>query len=968
MVELITGTAGKDHVSAADVGSFNAGIIGEGTYILPRGKRMQCEKVSDNLVKVLDGDMIFKGRHIRIEPDDYEELTIVNGASGTKRHDLICVHVEKNENTQIETASFVVVQGEFADNPTDPQYTKGTILEGDYTVDEYPICRVVLNGLQIESVTMLVEEVKAISELQEEVARKANEEDVNTSVKALEKSINNLNSSKADTSSVNNAFSSVNSAISDLETSKAKQTELKALSDRVDNLTSLGEDATEGNLELLDIRVGADGTVHKSAGEAVRTQIKNVEGQIDAHTVTTTDTTLSNSKASALKVNAIRGKSEQKSYSGKNLYDGITNNKGYSYDGITLTKNTDGTLAISGTATATTNMIMNSFTLPAGTYYLTSGETKNTIVALYDQTNAKFVAYNSGTFTLSAETNLDIRVQVTSGATASGTIKIQIEKGSIATEYEPYVGGIASPNPQYEQKIRSVGDSGSLMVAAHGKNCLRNDVVSTTKNGIIFTVNNDKSITVKGTATADIYFQDYSATTMRFKPVIGKKYKLYGYREQSNAVQGYFVKVNGSSSWVCNPLGTVATITSSDDILYNIYIAKGTTVDTTIYPLVIECDADGNPISGEEYEPYTESTFEIPLSEPLRKLDEIIKKDGLWGVYRRIKKRVFDGSEAWSLSGGGWIQGNVLSESSNMTSTGTVFNGYCSHLQKISRDSNYKGLGGYGTIAIYSVTAFIHYDKLTTLEEYKAWLAENPITVEYELATPTFEPFADEYQELFYQLESYEGVTYITTDSEVQPIIEVEYAVTDAGAHMLNNYAKSNLAELKAGNALSKSNITQSTAVTETGLYAVDAVELNPSVEGTLANRVIQCSKAPEFTYIENATVVRGSTLYEVSNCKVYIEKFTYDSHIRKNFYIKMNIDSITAENLTELFFYINEIGYKMGESTLLNVAALNSGGYIEPAVGVLNTRNGNGFDIKFENAQTESIILMIEFVQYENI
>lgn len=37
---------------------------------------------------------------------------------------------------------------------------------------------------------------------------------------------------------------------------------------------------------------------------------------------------------------------------------------------------------------------------------------------------------------------------------------VQIEKGTTVTEYEPYVGGVASPNPDYPQAIKSVADSG----------------------------------------------------------------------------------------------------------------------------------------------------------------------------------------------------------------------------------------------------------------------------------------------------------------------------------------------------------------------------------------------------------------------------------------------------------------------------------------------------------------------------
>lgn len=58
--------------------------------------------------------------------------------------------------------------------------------------------------------------------------------------------------------------------------------EQNVLSSRVDNLTANSGASTEGNAELIDIRVGYDGTTYNTAGESVRNQVTDLYDNLDS--------------------------------------------------------------------------------------------------------------------------------------------------------------------------------------------------------------------------------------------------------------------------------------------------------------------------------------------------------------------------------------------------------------------------------------------------------------------------------------------------------------------------------------------------------------------------------------------------------------------------------------------------------------------------------------------------------------
>lgn len=150
-LHLITGHAGEQHITAADHASFNMGVFGKGAFLFDRGNKFKAEIISNNLIRILDGDMMFQGRHVRLQENTYEELMIDNGTQGMKRFDLIVARYTKDVTTGIERCEFAVLKGEEnASTAVEPTRAEGDISEdGNALITEVPIYRVELDGLNI---------------------------------------------------------------------------------------------------------------------------------------------------------------------------------------------------------------------------------------------------------------------------------------------------------------------------------------------------------------------------------------------------------------------------------------------------------------------------------------------------------------------------------------------------------------------------------------------------------------------------------------------------------------------------------------------------------------------------------------------------------------------------------------------------------------------------------------------------
>lgn len=158
-MNLVTGYAGEAHVTAADVGALNAGIVGAGQYVLNYGNKLAATVVTNNQVRVLDGVLLMQGRQIRIDTDTYVDLTVDNGATGYYRNDLIMARYTKDASTGTETADLVVIKGTpatTAASVADPAYTNGDIASGA-TQNDMPLYRIRIENLNIAELVPMFE-------------------------------------------------------------------------------------------------------------------------------------------------------------------------------------------------------------------------------------------------------------------------------------------------------------------------------------------------------------------------------------------------------------------------------------------------------------------------------------------------------------------------------------------------------------------------------------------------------------------------------------------------------------------------------------------------------------------------------------------------------------------------------------------------------------------------------------------
>jgi len=431
--------------------------------------------------------------------------------------------------------------------------------------------------------------------------------------------------------------------------------------------------------------------------------------------------------AGSLESFQLDGDIYQQSYTGKNLFNFVSRGTA---QGLTATYDTaTGTISVTGTAASNYSNISNTvdLALEEGQTFTSSIDRELPVravtkVTYTDNTESTFTIEPGRTSVTWSPVKQAKQIRLYISLTVSGTsynlsFKFQIEAGSTASSFEPFVGGQASPNPEYPQPIQTV--TGEQTVEIVGKNLFdKDDVV----NGIPSA--SDGSIV----STTSI------GRTSRF------------IRVKSSTDYSHTGHPNG---WA-----TIAWYKADESFISRTDNATTTTSPTEAAFARVSCaSTDLNTCQFEEgqptdYAPYSKQTLPLDLgSIELCKItystsewhDYIYKDGDDWKVHEATTTKIFSGadSEGWVINNSGTENFFYRCPRAATGTYGTPDNSrylYCNYESGAQVTSSNTA---NGVFVLSGGDVRLRYGTEMSLDNWKAKLAATNMVLTYALATPT---------------------------------------------------------------------------------------------------------------------------------------------------------------------------------------------------------------------------------------
>ena len=609
----------------------------------------------------------------------------------------------------------------------------------------------------------------------------------------------------------------------------------------------------------------------------------------------------------------LKGNHNQETREGYNLLENKSTTQ--TKNGVTITKNTDGTLVLKGTATSDfTFLIASNIVLENGKKYRLSGcpaggDNKKyalTMNQYYENQSHYTQDYGSGSlFTyneLSANTN-SVYIRVIKDVTYNNLIfKPMIIVGESTKEYEQYG---ATPSLEFPSEIKTVKDNINLTVA--NKNYINIENTSKTINGITFTVNSDGSILANGTATARASYPIQN----NFKKFEAGQYFVSGCPSGGSEATYYLILWN--ENWVSmgSEYGKGKLVSlSNQKVKLHINIMQGTVCNNLLFKPQMEKGTKAT-----DYEAHQEQAITMPVQQ------EMLEGDYFnFGKEKEIHnwvKLTLDGTEDWNLDN--TYQGicqYALSKENLATSEQTV-NAYSNYFKGIKWNLSWTV---DGAVVAWQTSQKIRImtSRYKTVDEFKALLKEkydagNPVIVYYKLETPIELNFTEKQKtaaKQFKAITPYDNITHIYSTDEITPKMVVDYNITRAmpsldypseietigkNYNLIGLDDKQYKVNLKAGEYIYV--INQSSNELRLDLYTNYGDRERNDFWNILPNtsRKIQVAKTTKA--LKWATTIDGiAWIVKGENVKPYNK---YGEHAIKTKIINKNLFNITANSVT---------------------------------------------------------------------
>lgn len=312
------------------------------------------------------------------------------------------------------------------------------------------------------------------------------------------------------------------------------------------------------------------------------------------------------------------GDTYQQSYTGKNLLKMAGNWTITQGSGVTVTDGNDGSIILDGTVATRQDIQIygssNRLIVESGTQLTLSRNTRDynliwhkftsegsgvTSDVVYISVNG---AYTHTYTTASTDYGFQFVLRLPIGTVFQNErIYLQLEKGSTPTTFEPYVGGQASPSPDYPQPIQTV--TGRQVVEVQGKNLLKLNDGATTLSGVSITTTNG-TVNLKGTATSGEQGYYVPVNITASEPMVFSTNK-------SGTMSGLVIKLQYKrGETVYYPTVGSSLSLQAGDIIQQMYliISNGSVLDGSFSPMLEKGS------TATSYEPYSKQTYEIDLN------------------------------------------------------------------------------------------------------------------------------------------------------------------------------------------------------------------------------------------------------------------------------------------------------------------------------------------------------------------